>query len=263
MQSARGPQNLVWIALPGAPQDVGKYADWRILDAAIAPFVRGEIHRSWAVASHALSGKAIVKLSLQTGDHATACDRWSEVHARVEALIRDATTLAKRDKVTKRNLEKVRTLTSEEKATIAGQARYDVLADHDAGWSDPDHMSATARRLQRALQTGRKHRLNDPEMPESLGSVAADPSPDAVRAVARQMDAGTNADMLENRSTWPLDRSPTVIEEAVPDPEGPPGTAKWKPFAELPGELTQRLNENGLDLPEDSAERRALTPAVL
>jgi hypothetical protein len=64
-------------------KDVGKYAYWRILDPAIAPFVRGEIHRSWAVASHSLSGKPIVKLSLQTGDHATACDRWSEVHARV------------------------------------------------------------------------------------------------------------------------------------------------------------------------------------
>jgi hypothetical protein len=56
-------------------KDVGKYGYWRILDAAIAPFVRGEIHRSWAVASHALTGRPIVKLSLQTGDHATACDR--------------------------------------------------------------------------------------------------------------------------------------------------------------------------------------------
>jgi len=88
-------------------KDVGKYVYWRILDSAIAPFVCGEIHRSWAVVSHSLSGKAIIKLSLQTGDRATAGDRWSEVHARVEALIRDATTLAKRDKETKRNLERV------------------------------------------------------------------------------------------------------------------------------------------------------------
>ena len=244
-------------------KDVGKYVYWRILDAAIAPFVRGEIHRSWAVASHVLSGKPIVKLSLQTGDRATAGDRWSEVHARVEALIRDATTLAKRDKETKRNLEKVRTLTSEQRATIAGQARHDVLADHDAGWNDPDHLSTMARGLQRALQTGRKLRLNDPEMQASLGSDAADPSLDRVRAVARRMDAETNADMLETRSTLPLDRSTALIEEAVPDPEGPPGTTMWKPFAELPGELTQRLNENGVDLPEDSAERRPLALAVL
>ena len=244
-------------------KDVGKYACWRILDRAIAPFVRGEVHRSWAVASRVLSGKPIVKLSLQTGDHATACDRWSEVHARVEALIRDATTLAKRDEEAKRKLEKVRALTSKERATIAGQARYDVLADHDADWDDPDHMSATARGLRRALQAGRKHRLNDPEMLESLGSVAADPSPDAVRAVARQMDARTHADMLETGSTWPLDRPPAVIEERVADPKGPPGAMMWKPFAELPGELTQRLDENSLELPEDSVERRALALTVL
>ena len=77
------------------------------------------------------------------------------------------------------------------------------------------------------------------------------------------MDAETNADMLETRSTWPLDRPTAVLEERVPDPEGPPGAMMWKRFAELPGELTQRLNENGVDLPEDSAERRPLALAVL
>ena len=244
-------------------KDVGKYVYWRILDAAIAPFVLGEIHRSWAVASHVLSGKPIVKLSLQTGDHATACDRWSEVHARVEALIRDATTLAKRDKETKRNLEKVRTLTFEQKATIAGQARHDVLADHDAGWSDPDHLSVTARGLQRALQARREHKLSDPGMLEFLSSFPDDLSLDGVRAAAREMDARTNADMLETRSTLPLDRPTAVVEELIADPDGPPGAMMWKTFAELPGELTQRLTENGLDLPEDSAERRGLALAVL
>ena len=244
-------------------KDVGKYVYWRILDPAIAPFVRGEIHRSWAVDSHALSGNAIVKLSLQTGDRATAGDRWSEVHARVEALIRDATTLAKRDKETKRNLEKVDTLTSKETATIAGQARHDVLADNDAGWIDPDHLSATARGLQRALQARRERKLRDPAMLEFLRSFPDDLSLDGVRAAAREMDAQTNADMLATRSTLPLDRPPAVIEEWVADPTGPPGAMMWKPFAELPGELTQRLNENGLELPEDSAVRRGLALAVL
>jgi integrase len=244
-------------------KDVGKYAYWRNLDPAIAPFVRGEIHRSWAVASHALSGKPIVKLSLQTGDHTTACDRWSDVHARVEGLIREATTLAKRDKETKRNLEKVRTLTSEQRATIAGQARYDVLADDDDGWTGADHMSATARGLQRALQARREHKLIDPDMLKYLSSFPDDLSLDGVRAAAREMDARTNADMLETRSTFPLDRPPAAWEEGFPDPDGPPGAMMWKRVAELPGELTQRLEENGLDLPEDGAERRALAHAVL
>jgi len=69
-----------------------------------------------------------VKLSQQTGDHAAACDRWSEAHARIEASIRNATTLAKRKEEAKRKPEMARTLTSNENVTIAGQARCDVLA---------------------------------------------------------------------------------------------------------------------------------------
>jgi len=243
-------------------KDAGKYAYWRVLDAAIAPFVRGEIRRSWAAASR-LSGKPIVKLSLQTGDLATAGDRWSEVHAQVEALIRDATRTAKRDREAKRTLEEVRTLSSEQIATIAGQARHDILADHDAGWTDPDHLSATARGLQRALQARREHKLRIPWMLEFLRSFPDDLSLDGVRAAAREMDARTNADMLETKSTLPLDRPTAVVEELIADPNGPPGAMMWKPFAELPGELTQRLNENGVELPEDSDVRRALALAVL
>ena len=185
------------------------------------------------------------------------------MHARVEALIRDATTLAKRGEEAKRTLEEVRTLTSEQIATIAGQARHDILVDHDAGWTGSENLSPTARGLQRALQARREHKLRDPGMLEFLRSFPDDLSLDGVRAAAREMDARTNADMLETKSTWPLDRSAGLVEEAVPDPEGPPGTIKWKPFAELPGELTQRLNENGVALPEDSKVRSALALAVL
>ncbi len=76
------------------------------------------------------------------------------------------------------------------------------------------------------------------------------------------MDARTHADMLETGSTWPLDRPPAVIEELVADPEGPPGAMMWKRFAEQPGELTQRLIENGVELLDDSVERRALALAA-
>ena len=40
---------------------------------ALSPlFAHGDIRRSWAAPSHAMTGMRIVKLSLQTGDHATA-----------------------------------------------------------------------------------------------------------------------------------------------------------------------------------------------
>jgi hypothetical protein len=100
-------------------------------------------------------------------------------------------------------------------------------------------------------------------MLESLSPFPDDLSSDAVRAAAREMDARTHTDLLETGSTWPLDRPPAVIEELVPDPEGQLGDMMWKPFAELPGELTQRMNENRVELPEDNVERRALASAVL
>jgi hypothetical protein len=77
--------------------DTGKYAYWRVLDPAIAVRVSGDLHRSWAVSGHRLTGKEIVKLSLRTGDHTTACNRWSELHSQVEALVRKATNLAKQE----------------------------------------------------------------------------------------------------------------------------------------------------------------------
>jgi len=123
-----------------------------------------------------------VKLSQQTGDHAAACDRWSEAHARIEASIRNATTLAKRKEEAKRKPEMARTLTSNENVTIAGQARCDVLADHDVGWSDLDHVSMTARGRQRALHTRKEHKPSDPKMTEPLSSIPDDLSLNAARA---------------------------------------------------------------------------------
>jgi hypothetical protein len=137
-----------------------------------------------------------------------------------------------------------------------------VLADHDAGWSDPDNLSATARGLQRALQTRREQNLSDPEMLESLSSFPDDISLDAAPVAAPEMDARTHAGMLETGSTWPLDRPPAVIEGRIADAEGPPGAMMWRRFAEVSGELTQRLTENGVEPPEDSVERDALALAA-
>jgi hypothetical protein len=48
-------------------KDTGKYVYWRTLDAVISPSVHGDISRSWAISGHRLTGRVIVKISLQTG----------------------------------------------------------------------------------------------------------------------------------------------------------------------------------------------------
>jgi integrase len=159
--------------------------------------------------------------------------------------------------------ENKRTLAPEEVPIIAGQSRYDVLADHDASWSDPAHLSPLARGLHLALRARHDNKLSDPAMLTFLERFANDLPLGDVRAAAREMDAQLHADMLKSGTTWPLDGAASVLEEQVPDPKGPSGAMIWSPVAATPRELARRLNENGVDLPEDTVERRTLALNVL
>jgi len=81
--------------------------------------------------------------------------------------------------------------------------------------------------------------------------------------MAREMDARTNTEMIRDQSTWPLDRPAATLEELMQDPKGAPGAKKFMRVADVHGELDQRLAENGIELPKDSAERIPLALSVL
>lgn len=148
--------------------DSGKYAYWRNLDPRIAPSVFGSIVTSWTLSGHRLNGEAVVKVSLKTGDLALAWKRWSEVHPQVERLIEKATARVRQDAAAgapavdrppmaapaSAETAPARSLTSEDRAAIAEQARHDLITEDDQAWADPDSLvDPLARGLELALKS--------------------------------------------------------------------------------------------------------------
>ena len=113
-----------------------------------AAIAKGTIDLSWALKSHLLDGKQVIKISLKTGD-LVAQRRWSDVHAQIEGLIERGIVGTKNEVVPVAG--PIDPLTSGDRSAIAAQARHDVLADHDADWTDPETLSPLARGLEQAL----------------------------------------------------------------------------------------------------------------
>ena len=247
--------------------DSGKYVYWRNVRPEIAPSVKGEIHVTWAVAPQVLSGKPVIKISLKTGDAALARRRWGEIHPKIEALFDSAVDTVKKALIPVVGVAP--SLTSGDRAAIAAQARHDVLADHDADWTNPDDMTRLARGLERALALRDSGKLKCSGSDGSLlkgfilhlARFPADMTRSQVREAARMMEAEGVAEMLASRRTWPLDGPTAVVEEVVID-KGEPSGEKIVASALLPSELTRRLAENGFDL-KDEAERRKVAHAIL
>ena len=136
--------------------DSEKFTYWRIFPKALGPHLVGQIDRPWTHAPFPLTGKAIVKLSLNTNDQTIAHARWAQVHAQVETLHRQALDLA-RQATARSNRRQAASLSSAEIAAIADQARHDVLAAHDAAWidaDDPGQMTSVAKGIMQVMRRG-------------------------------------------------------------------------------------------------------------
>ena len=276
--------------------DSKKFSYWRIFPKAVGPHLVGSIERPWTHAPFALTGKAIIKLSLNTTDQAIAQARWAQVHGQVETLHRKALDLAGETNARSR-ARRTATLTSAEIAGIAEQTRHDMLAAHDAEWINPDDagsMSSVANGLLAAMR----------------GS-GADETPQArerAQALGRRLESAAVRASLADRSLGNLDSAPTLlaltgeyagdgrkagdrarhartaeVEQAAPDDfrssrsaeqvaailraqAVSPGS-RWSVgetiIAQDHGELARRLAENGIDLADDSPDRRKLGLAIL
>ncbi|MGP8261418.1 MAG: site-specific integrase [Rhodoblastus sp.] len=222
---------------------------------------------SWAVTPHALMGKSVIKISLKTGDDALARRRWGEIHFQIEALIEETVCAVK--KTVAPAGPPPSSLSSPDRAAIAAQARHDVLANHDADWTDPDDMTPLARGLEQALRLRDAGALKgggdggalDEVFFRHLAQFPAGMTRGQIREAARLMEAEGVADMLRSGRTWPLDAPTALVEEVVVDANAPTGE-RVVGSAQSPGELTQRLAENGFAL-EDELERRKVAHAVL
>lgn len=246
-----------------ARSDSGKLAYWRTIPADIAPFVVGDLRLSWTVRNHPLTGKSVVKVSLKTGDETTARNRWSEVHTQVNELIDEATRRGRRVVDRAGSLKKRASLSAEERGVMAGQARHDLLADHDEEWADPDYLSTSlARGLQQALKArGRAATLPD-GLREFLRRFPDDLSDGQIRAEAREIEQSAVREALKAGSTFPVDGVEMSIFEAAPGPRD--GIPELTEVGRIPSEFDRRLKENGIELVAAAdADRRKGALAIL
>jgi hypothetical protein len=225
--------------------DSGKYAYWRTLPDALFEHVTGAIKLMWAHRDYELAGNKVVKISLKTGDGATARERWGQIHSQVERFIKLAIGKARGDESNESNLKRVETLSSEEIATIAAQARHDILEGQDKGRIKPDDLSFIARAITQIRKADGKA-FTDEE----------------ARRLERRIDQRNVAAMLESGEVSPLDASVKIYEGRWADEDSTAAAAPKIVFRD-PGELTSRLQENGIDLVGPDVEHRKLALGVL
>ncbi len=246
--------------------ETGKCAYWRNLRSEIAPSVKGLVFASWLLKPHHLMGKAVVKISLKTGDKQLAQRRWLDIHTQVETLVDAATTQAASALVPATPSARPG-LTSGDRAAIAAQARHDVLAQHDEALVDQTSMSPLARGLAAALRARDAGRLPTSASPGGfedrlsahLATFPQNMSPDAIREWAHQKEAEHFADMLKTGNFSVIDGPPAILDEVAPDPAN-----RYRPkviSTQMFRELDLRLAENGLVM-DDKSERRRLAVAI-
>lgn len=86
-------------------------------------------------------------MSLKAGDEATARERWGQIHAQAEVLLKKAVEKIRSADPKITNLKKIKSLSSSELAIIAAQVRHDVLSEQDQAWIDPDFLPIVARAI--------------------------------------------------------------------------------------------------------------------
>lgn len=219
--------------------DSGQFSYWRILSDEIVPHFHGEINLEWSASTREMASPEIIKISLKTGDDKTARSRWGSIHAQVEAMLEQALGCIREkalDAEARKRLKKSDGLSGNEIATIAGQARHDVLAADDRAWEGPEEMTPMAQIMAKILKQN------------NTGRADADARAVLASQIVEQRMVKAS---LKSRELGLLDRDLTVQHVDT-------GKHMASKAAIIESELTQRLQENGIELPEDSQSRRRL-----
>ena len=226
--------------------DSGKFVYWRSLPKEMAEHFCGEFNLPWERGNRPVTAPAIVKISLKTGDEQTARARWGQVHAQVETLFKAAVNRLKETAehaAAQRQMKMVRSLSSEEVSAIALQTRHDILAAHDQAWINPDAMSPREQIIARMMvDDGTAH----------CGNV-----PDRARAVVQFLDKRSVQTALKTRNPGIMDQD-VELRPVGAKAIGGGASKNDGAIVQLPGELSRRLQDNGLELPKDSPDRRQL-----
>ena len=247
-------------------QDAGNFTYHRKLPEDLGSMVAGRIDLPWTLTRRDLTGAPTVKISLKTGDLKTARDRWAVVHPQVEALVRigEVRLQMKRGGDPSSPLP-VGTLGTDDIRRLAGQVRHDVLAADDATW-DPGYSSPLGDIIaELSARSGARLRRSDAE--RAAQTVLA-------RSAAATMATRDLAALDRSTGEGDLDVPDAVIADIVrAGAMAVPGRLPDETTAILLGAVTRRdaipsdvealLNENGITLPRDHPDRRALALAML
>lgn len=145
-------------------------------------------------------------------------------------------------------LKKVSALSGEEISAIALQTRHDGLCADDQSWVKPEALTPMESIVAQIL----KERLP----PDSR------PLRERARHVVQVIDNRLVETALTTRSLGILDAD-LVLHPVTTNAGAARITKATGACIPLPGELTRRLQENGLELPKGSPDRRQLGLAVL
>ncbi|MDX7953467.1 site-specific integrase [Lichenihabitans sp. Uapishka_5] len=206
-------------------------------------------------------GEGTIRVSLGTGDQPTARKRWAALHPQVEALVQLA-ELQMRSPGPCNVPVDVPRLDPALIRAVAGQAYHDVLATDDRGEIERGFMTPMAGII---LDLARR---NQPAAPDGVRIAEH-----AAQAIERSMHAGR----VRRRTTAAIDMRISVSElDAATSkqlletlkhgdrlaPEQVEALALGIRIAEIPSEVDERLKENGLELPLDHVDRRAIALAI-
>ena len=246
--------------------DTGKFCYHREISPFVSEFVTGELVLPWKESIHKLEGRPTVKVSLATGDEATARVRWNRVHEQVEGLVQMGQVLAAEKERRDRHRQTAERLPTEAVDTMTAQARHDLLAEHDQTWIDPSFTSPLTGVVVRLMRQAGRAASPDP-VDDARRFTDALRLREARAALASRRPGMVDQKIGEGEVTDP--RLVVAIEELaagrVPrlTPEHNAALTAACTASTIPSELDLRLAENGLDLPQGHPDRRALSLALL
>ena len=246
--------------------DTGKFCYHRDVPAGVAAFVTGEVELSWKGSVHRLEGRSTVKVSLVTGDEATARVRWNRVHEQVEGLVQMGQVLAAEKERRDRQRQAVEGLPAAAVPTIAAQARHDLLAEHDETWIDPSFTSPLTGVVVRLMREAGRVISLDP-IDEARRFADALRLREARAALASRRLGMIDIGIEEAEVTDPQlvaalqDLAAGRIGQLTPEQNA--ALEAVRPTSIIPSEVDNRLAENGFELPRGHPDRRALGLALL
>ena len=246
--------------------DTGEFCHHREVPAAVAAFVTGEVVLPWKEGIHNLEGRPTVKVSLATGDRATARVRWNRVHEQVEGFVPMGQVLAAEKERRARQRQAAERLPAGAVTMMAAQARHDLLAEHDQCWIDPSFTSPLTGVVARLMRNASRTASLDPV--DDARRFADDLRlRDAKAALVSRRPGTLDTEIKEGEVTDQRliaaigDLAAGRVAQLTPE-QNLVLTAACT-TSTVPSELDLRLTENGLDLPQGHPDRRALALALL